>query len=197
MKNDLPALRDEIRVLDDLVPRALQRRLTELIRKPIWAYGWRSNARRDRHCYWHAHFAGGDHNSRRDCEAELAGDAELAAVHELWLALQSGPLGGHEPLRAYANSHTFGVEGYVHTDNDDTENYTSTIYYAHPVWHKKWAGDTVFYARGGDDIVTSVYPKPGRVVSFPGAIPHCARAPSRDCTELRVSIVFKSQRSLA
>jgi SM-20-related protein len=118
-------------------------------------------------------------------------------VVELWRLLQAGPLRGHQPVRVYANSHTFGVEGYVHTDNEDHENYFSTIYYAHPIWHRNWVGDTVFYTRDGTDIIGSVYPWPGRAVAFHGALPHCARAPGRDCTELRVSIVIKTLRAAA
>lgn len=184
----------QVFVTDDVVPAQLQHALTELTRQPIWKYGWRSNTRRERYCYWHAHIAGGDGDSRVNCENELAGDKRFSAVYALFKTLQTGPLQGHEPLRVYMNSHTYGVEGYVHQDNPDTDNYYSTVYYAHPVWHQNWAGDTVFYSKNEDDILTSVYPKPGRAVTFHGAIPHCARAPSRDCNELRVSIVFKTQR---
>jgi SM-20-related protein len=180
---------------DTSVPKTVQRSITEFTKKPIWQYGWQSNARRDRHCYWHAHFAGGDGNSRRNCLAELQANTAAQPILDLWNVLSQGILKGHEPLRAYANSHTFGVEGYVHTDNEDTENYFSTIYYAHPVWHANWCGETVFYNKDSTDIVASIYPKPGRLISFHGATPHCARAPSRDCAELRIVVVFKTQLS--
>jgi SM-20-related protein len=62
------------------------------------------------------------------------------------------------------------------------------------VWHQNWGGDTVFYNRDETDILTSVFPRPGRAVTFHGAIPHSARAPSRDCSELRVSLVIKTQK---
>lgn len=185
---------ETVTVLDNLVPRSLQQRISALISGPIWQYGWRSNTRLDRFCFWHAHFAGGDQHSRASCEAELAAKPHLAPILELWKLLEKELLQGHEPLRIYANSHTYGVEGYVHTDNDDDQNYFSTLYYAHPVWHMNWCGDTVFYSRDGQDILRSVYPKPGRVLSFHGALPHCARAPSRECTELRVSVVIKTQK---
>ncbi|WP_144264587.1 2OG-Fe(II) oxygenase [Polaromonas sp. C04] len=183
----------QLLVTDDFAPLPLQQAVSELARQPIWKYGWRSNNRRDRYCYWHAHIAGGDGNSRANCEAELAANQQFSAAYALFKLLQHGPLKGHEPVRAYLNSHTFGVEGYVHQDNKDTENYFSTVYYAHPVWHQNWAGDTVFYNRDESDILTSVFPRPGRAVTFHGAIPHCARAPGRDCNELRVSLVIKTQ----
>lgn len=184
---------NEIVIVDDLVDEPLRNRLNALMRSPIWAYGWRSNLNDGKFCYWHSHFAG-TLEGRTDCEAEFQDEPLLAPIHHLWKTLEGGILKGHEPLRVYANAHTFGVEGYVHRDHSDTENYFSTIYYGHAKWDKDWAGETVFFTESGEDIVSSVYPKPGRVVSFRGAIPHCARAPSRDCPELRVSIVFKTQR---
>jgi len=180
-------------VSDDFISRSLQKRITEVVQGPIWQYGWHSNSRRDRFCYWHAAFAGGSANSRVNCEEELSSKPYLAPIHELWLHLSQGALKGHEPLRVYANGHTYGVEGYVHRDNKDTENYFSTVYYAHPVWHKNWGGDTAFYSRDGQDIIHSVYPRPGRAITFHGASPHCARAPSRECAELRISVVIKTQ----
>lgn len=188
-----PTYLGDMLVTDDIADRQLLGEVHELIKKPIWAYGWKSNQRRDRYCFWHSHFAGGDGNSRQNCETELAANAMAGPVLRLWNLLKQGPLREHEPVRVYANSHTFGVEGYVHRDNEDAENYFSTVFYAHPAWHQNWSGDTVFYNRDGSDIITTVYPKPGRAVTFHGAIPHCARAPSRDCNELRVSIVFKTQ----
>lgn len=184
----------DVKINDNLVPAPLRRRITALMRLPIWAYGWTSNPGQDRFCFWHAHFAGGDWQARQSCEPELLGTPELAAIADLWLALKRGPLRGHEPLRVYANSQTFGLEGYVHTDSKDTRNYFSTIYYPMAVWRPDWAGETLFYSRDRTEIVTSVTPRPGRAVTFPGAMPHCARAPSRDCPELRTTIVFKTQK---
>jgi SM-20-related protein len=191
----IPSYLGELQVIDDFAPKQLQLAVSHLARQPIWKYGWRSNARRDRYCFWHAHIAGGDGDSRASCEKDLATNQSFAAAYAIFKLLQQGPLKGHEPLRVYLNSHTFGVEGYVHQDNADTENYYSTVYYAHPVWHANWSGDTVFYNRDQSDIIASVFPRPGRAVMFHGAIPHCARAPARDCNELRISLVFKTQKA--
>lgn len=189
----MPTYLGNVYVTDDFVPVPLQRAISEMTKQAIWQYGWRSNTRRERYCYWHAHVAGGGVDSRINCERELAESTKFSAAYALFKLLQQGPLKGHEPLRVYLNGHTYGVEGYVHQDNKDTENYFSTVYYAHPVWHQNWAGETVFYNKDETDILTSVFPKPGRAVTFHGAIPHSARAPSRDCTELRVVLVMKTQ----
>jgi SM-20-related protein len=186
---------DEISVQDDAVPFELQQQLADLIRQPIWGYGWRSNTSHDRYCFWHAHFAGGDGKSRRDCSGELENNQGAAPVLALWKFLSAGMLRGHQPLRVYANSHTYGIEGYVHTDSTDEENYFTTIYYAHQVWRRNWSGEILFFERDSEEIVKAVYPRPGRLVSFRGSTPHMAHAPSRECPELRVSIVIKTQLS--
>ena len=175
------------------MPLDLQQQLAELIAEPIWRYGWHSNKSQDRFCFWHAHFAGGDGKSRIDCSRELENNRGARPVLALWRLLSTSLLRGHQPLRVYANSHTYGVEGYVHTDSTDEENYFTTIYYAHQVWRKNWSGETLFFARDSEEIVRAVYPRPGRLVSFRGSIPHMAHAPSRECPELRVSIVIKTQ----
>jgi hypothetical protein len=100
----------KVLVNDRLVPKPLQRRITRLTQQPIWQYGWRSNPRRDRFAYWHVHFAGGEYDSRVDCESELASIPEIKAVHDLWKLLKAGHLKGHVPLRVYANGHTLPLD---------------------------------------------------------------------------------------
>jgi len=189
---DLPKLGDVI-VFDDIVPTELRLGILKLIRRPIWSYGWKSVKERDRFCFWHAHFAGGEEESRSSCEEELRNNSAAVPIHELWKLLSATLLEGHEPLRVYANGHTYGVEGSIHTDSTDEQNYFTTIYYSHPLWELDWAGETVFYSRQVEDISKVVYPKPGRVVQFRGATSHVARSPSRECPELRTCIVFKTQ----
>jgi SM-20-related protein len=186
-------IQKKIMVFDDIIPVGNQLAVATLLNGSIWKYGWRSDINNDRFAYWNAAFAGGDGSSRRNCELELMEKTELRPIQLLWEALKTGPLAGHEPLRIYANSHTYGIEGSVHTDNEDTENYFSTVYYAHRAWNRNWSGETVFYARDGQKILSCVYPKPGRVITFPGWIPHKANAPSRECPEVRMTVVFKSQ----
>lgn len=191
MVPSIPKLGD-VTVFDDIVPLELQRAILKLVTRPIWSYGWKSVKDRNRFCFWHAHFAGGEEDIRADCENELANNPAAAPVHELWKLLSADLLKGHEPLRIYANGHTYGVEGYVHTDSTDEQNYFTTIYYAHSDWKPDWAGETVFFSREIGDISKCVYPRPGRVILFRGATAHVARSPSRECPELRVCIVFKT-----
>ena len=183
----------EVRIFDEIVPLELHKALLALFRGPIWSYGWKSVEARDRFSFWNAHFAGGGKDSREACAEELAANAAAAPVHALWRHLSSGVLSGYEPLRVYANAHTYGIEGYVHQDSSDTDNYFTAIYYAHNAWHPDWAGETAFIDPATSDVITSVYPRPGRVILFNGSTLHVARSPSRECPELRISLVFKMQ----
>lgn len=190
-RTDMSISSGKITVYDNIVPQDLQLKIRELTSGPIWQYGWKSNARRDKYCFWNARFAGGNLESLENCENELRKNTHATSIYELWKCLENSLLAGHEPIRVYANNHTYGVEGYAHTDSEE-DGYFSTIYYAHQNWHRNWAGELVFFEQGGQDIIKSVYPKPGRVVQFPGRIPHAARAPSRECCDSRISVVIKT-----
>ncbi|MGJ4729261.1 2OG-Fe(II) oxygenase [Luteimonas sp. SDU101] len=187
----------EVLVFDDLIEPEQHRSILTLVRGPIWAYGWKSVQGRDRFSFWHAQFAGGGKDSRENCLDELARNSIAAPILALWERLSSTVLGGYEPIRVYANAHTYGIEGYVHQDSADNENYFTAIYYAHNAWHPDWAGETAFVDRETGDVTSAVYPRPGRVILFRGSTPHVARSPSRECPELRVSVVFKMQAARA
>lgn len=177
-----------IQVLDELVPVGLRADIQKLVRGPIWAYGWKSVKDRDPFPFWHAHFAGADDLS--SCEDELTRNQTVKPIQALWKLLSGGILKGHTMVRAYANGHTYGGEGYIHLDSLDPRYFT-TIYYAHAAWEPDWAGETVFF-ENGSTTGTAVIPSPGRLVFFPGSVPHVARSASRSCPELRVSVVIKT-----
>jgi len=183
-----------INVIDDLVPKSLRNSLNRLVRAPIWRHGKASN-RRQKFPFWFAYGAGGGGKSKRSCIVQLSSNKTFTPVFELWKRLVRGPLRMHEPLRVYANAHTYGVEGAVHRDSLDRKNYWTTVYFAHSKWKISWGGELVFYDDIENEIIRAVYPRPGRLVIFPGALRHCARGLSRECPDLRVSIVIKSQRA--
>ena len=90
--------------------------------------------------------------------------------------------------RCYANKHTFGTEGYVHTDSERKEDQTVVVY-LNEEWNYEWGGETMFYEKG--EAIRAVVPKMGRVASFPGNIPHCAKALSRLCPKVRTTLMLK------
>lgn len=182
----------EIRTLEGIVPTDLQLQLSGLMDRNIWRYGWRANSTQVNHSFWHSHFGGGDENSLDNCEKELLGRPLITPVIALWKLICDQVVGDHVPVRVYANGHTFGGDGHMHTDSAQPDYFT-TIYYAHPQWEANWGGETVFFDQGGRDVIRSVFPIPGRLAVFPGDIPHAARTPSRDCPALRTVLVFKSR----
>ena len=120
----------------------------------------------------------------------LLEDTSLEPIRDLWLKLKDDTLNGHSLVRCYANAHTFGVEGYPHTDSRLPGNYT-TIVYINPIWKPEWAGETVFINDLGD-ITQAVLPKPGRMVVFDGRVMHAARGLSRVCPAMRATLMFKT-----
>jgi len=180
-----------IHIVDDLVPRHLNLRVTALTQRNIWRYGWKAAQTQTAYGFWHSHFAGDDEDGDASCELELTDRPLVAPVLELWRLIRETFAPGQVPVRVYANGHTYGGDGHLHTDCDRAGHFT-TIFYAHADWEVNWAGETVFFDVAGQDIIHTVFPKPGRIVHFPGDIPHAARSPSRDCPALRSVIVIKS-----
>jgi len=180
-----------ISILDDFVPAHLRHSLTALTERNIWRYGWKAAPTQTKYHFWHSHFAGDNEDSEASCEAELYDRPLMAPVLALWELIRDNLATGHVPVRIYANGHTYGGDGHLHTDNERPGHFTS-IYYAHADWHVNWGGETVFFDPAGDDVIKSVFPRPGRLVHFPGRIPHAARSPSRDCPALRAVFVVKT-----
>jgi len=181
-----------LQVLDDFVPLHLQQRLSALMECNIWRYGWKASHTQTSHFFWHSHFAGDNGDGGEvDCEFELLDRPLVAPVLELWHLIRDHLARGHTAVRVYANGHTFGCDGHVHTDSTRPHHYTA-IYYAHPAWEPNWGGETVFLDNGRKDVVNSVFPRPGRLVFFDGRVPHAARSPTRDCPALRSAIVIKT-----
>lgn len=183
---------DRIEIWDDAVPSELRVRLSGLVDLNIWRYGWKASQEQTSYGFWHSHFGGDDDFASRDCIHDLLGRPLIKPVLDLWRMLEDSPMAGQVLVRAYANGHTFGGDGHLHRDHNEPGHFT-TIYYAHPAWEPNWAGETVFFNGDKDDIIRAVYPKPGRLVHFPGRIMHAARSPGRECSALRAVIVLKSR----
>lgn len=160
-----------------------------------WSYGWQSIVGEAPFCHWNHEFLKTRRDNSIDHSYLLMEDDELAPLRHVWLKLKAGPLKGHALVRCYANAHTFGVEGYPHFDAKEAGHFT-TIFYINPVWKPEWAGETVFF-NADADIDKAVLPRPGRMVTFPGTILHAARAVSRACPAMRVTLMFKTRTGVA
>lgn len=163
-----------------------------------WTYGWKSDVN-DHYAFWHRHFAGnlnpdnthaGRGQAKYDCAAEL--QRTVPGIYALWFGLQHTLLTGHTLVRCYANGGPYGAEGSIHTDSAASNSYT-TIYYPHAEWHPNWGGETVLFNADRTDITAAIYPRPGRLFTFRGTIPHVGRGVSRVCPKLRVTLMFKTE----
>lgn len=190
-----------LRRRDDLLTRDEQKRILNLLMEPGWRFGWKSNLKTDVFSFWHKHFAGTkdpDYDRRdpltpaytADCSHELLRGAPL--IHEFWDSLNRTFLHGHRLVRCYANALSFGSEGTLHTDSTSPGSFT-TLYYPHFEWAPNWGGETVFFTPDKTDILTAVYPKPNRLITFPGTLPHVARGVSRSCPTIRITLMFKTE----
>jgi SM-20-related protein len=184
----------DITIHDDFLGVEEQRAILNFLRGPGWGYGAYSDPAPEASRYWFKHFAGYVKHGQEEhdldqIEAELDQSAPLAGA--IWRQIKSALLPGHVLTRCYANGYPFGAEGGLHMDSDIPTHYTA-LYYPHLAWHPNYSGETVFFNATGTEIIASVYPRPNRLVLFPGTIPHVARSVSRRCPDLRMTLMFKT-----
>jgi SM-20-related protein len=187
----------DIAVHDDFLDRGAQTELFEFLSGPGWAFGAYSDPNPGASRYWYKHFAGivrdaREYNATGAFEQQLDRTAPL--VSSMWAQLRSTILNDHQLVRCYANGYPSGAEGGLHTDSN-VPNHFTTIYYPHLAWHPNFGGETLFFTHDGADILKAVFPKPNRLVVFPGMIPHVARGVSRLCPQLRITLMFKSSQT--
>jgi SM-20-related protein len=173
-----------LRVVNDAVPRDLLAELVEFINGNGWHYGWHSSGKKQ-YCHWNQTWASSK-KERRNVEDDLPD-----VVLRVWKHLKAHHLQGMTLIRAYANAHTYGTDGYPHKDSKDPQDRTIVVY-CNPVWNADWGGETVFFGPDGTT-VAAVSPKWGRISWFPSDWLHAARTVSRDCIMLRVVAVFKAR----
>jgi SM-20-related protein len=180
-----------IRVMDDFVPASLRLELTSLTEHNIWRYGWKAADTQTKYGFWHSHFGGDNADKSSSCESELLDRPLMAPVVKLWHLVRDNLAQGQIPIRVYANAHTYGGDGHIHTDCDQPGHFTA-LYYAHDKWDANWGGETIFLDGPDGEIIKAVLPRPGRLVFFPGNIHHAARSLSRECPTMRSVIVIKT-----
>ena len=184
-------------VYDEILRPDFQKALLAFLKGPGWSYGAYSDASPNPSLYWYKHFAGVTRDNAEAVDsAGFEGDLKRNApiVSELWTALKQGLMRGHELTRCYANGYPVGAEAGLHQDAA-SDTHSTAIYYPHLDWHANYAGETVFFTPEGSDIIRSVYPRPNRLVVFPGTIPHVARPITSRCPHLRITLMFKTVRA--
>jgi len=184
----------DIVVVDDLLPLEEQRNLHTFLSSGNWSHGWRSHAGDAVQGFWHRHFAGSldaaEASASPDVEAELARNAPPADA--LWQRLKRSSLAGHALERCYANGLPYGCDGATHTDSLERGACTA-VYYPHAQWDPDWGGETLIFNKDKSDILAAIYPKPNRLLIFPGFVFHVARGVSRTCPAMRITLMFKTR----
>jgi SM-20-related protein len=186
----VPVLPDVFKI-DNVLPEPLRQQVYDFLRRGGWKFGHKSSAKRDEFSFWNRHFAGHRNGSKEvhyACAEELKRNAPL--LFAFWRYLERGPLKGRTLIRCYANAHTYGSDGTLHTDSKSDASYTA-VYYPHAKWHPSWGGETVIFNADKSDISAAVYPRPNRLVVFRGSLPHVARGVARICPELRITLMYK------
>lgn len=179
-------------VIDGFLPAEAHQAVWAYLNTGQWDFGAFSDRHGDR--YHYRHFAGIRQNGEepRDPQAfggELDAHPELAAV---WRRLADGPLSGHRLARCYANAMGPGVEGGVHQDSNIADHMTA-IYYPHLQWAPALAGETLLFNDDATEIVQAIYPRPNRLLIFPGTMPHVARPMSKRAKfPARITLMFKT-----
>jgi len=150
-----------------------------------WRYGWPSN-KDVPFGHWNADFTHTPKHNSTDVSVRLP--KQLVPI---WDILNKTFYNGQAKLvRCYANRHTHGTEGYIHTDSDRNGDQTCVIN-MDAEWNPMWGGETVFYSSDLQEIVKAVVPAYGRTTVFAGNIPHCAKPVSRICPTVRTTLMFK------
>jgi len=173
---------NSINQIAQVFPEDLLRSVSEHIDSVPWRYGWASN-RSFEFTHWNHSFAKGSAENGLDISANLP-----EPILRAWNHLKVNYLGDQTLLRCYTNSHTYGVEGYPHTDSKRDSDYTIVIY-MNPEWRREWGGETTVYE--DDTIVHAELPKYNRGLIFPGTKVHQARSVTRVCPAQRITLMFK------
>jgi hypothetical protein len=168
--------------LTQVFPEDLLKIVSEHIDNVPWKYGWASN-RSFEFTHWNHSFAKGSPENGLDISDNLP-----EPILRAWNHLKVNYLGDQTLLRCYTNSHTYGVEGYPHTDSKRAVDNTIVVY-MNPEWRREWGGETTVY--DGDTIVHAELPKYNKGLIFPGAAVHQARSVTRVCPAQRVTLMFK------
>jgi SM-20-related protein len=199
-------LMDDVQIYDDIIPKDIQARLTATVKKELWTYSWSTHPD-DLYPVW-GRSVTNPIRGNQNAEKRLLEDGHQIDSAEIWKQFTDTFLKGHSLMRAFTIGFHHGCEGYAHGDNTDPEdngvmgnglnlsNYRSTIIFAVDEWQASWGGEMLFFNRDQSDIIMAVTPKPFRVISFPGLLPHKPNGPTREAPEFLPLLSFRSKQIL-
>ena len=175
-----------ITIKENFIPKHLLKPCEAWLDKANWVYGWPSN-KNIPFGHWNVDISRTGITNPTDIAKNIP-----PVFKDVWTEINKELYKGQARLtRCYANKHTFGTEGFIHTDTEREEDHTIVVY-LNTKWDASWGGETMFYNKDMTKIVEAVLPSYGRVVAFPGTIPHRASPLSRISTGARTTLMFKS-----
>ena len=175
-----------IQTFNDFLPSDILDKIDQLIVERGWQYGWRSRGKLETGIpfgHWNIDFAKAGSDNGLDVSECLPESLSTA-----WHYIQEKYCPDARLIRCYANGHTYGVEGYPHTDAIRVGNKTLLIY-LNQDWKRDWGGETVFY--NDNEVLHAELPKRNKAILFEGSVAHVAKGVSRACPGLRVTLMFK------
>lgn len=175
-----------IMVKEGIIHKDVLKKCLYILNKANWTYGWPSNTGVP-YGHWNVDITRTSKSNPTDVSDRLPD-----AFADVWEVINNEFFGGVAKLtRCYSNRHTFGTEGYIHTDTNRAQDQTCVVYLDEE-WSADWGGETNFYNTNMTEIIKSVLPAFGRTAVFPGNIPHCARGVTRICPKVRTTLMFKA-----
>lgn len=171
-----------VQIIDNIFSPDIIKELKKEIDNTEWKYGWRSNQSMG-FGHWNHSFAISNEANGLDISDQLKG-----IIGEAWSYLQETQFKNHILLRCYLNSHTYGIEGYPHTDTI-REGESTLVTYMNKIWKREWGGETFVYDKY--KILHAELPKFNNGLLFPANMVHCARSVTRICPQLRITLMFK------
>lgn len=169
--------------IEQVFPQELADRLHKTITETGWHYGWRSNFGMG-YGHWNKSYV----KSSSANGLDIADKLENPAIIDAWNLIKELYVPDHILLRCYANAHTYGIEGYPHTDSSRPKDKT-ILMYINKNWRREYGGETVIFK--DNEILLSELPRHNRGLIFPGNYTHTARGATRICPDLRMTLMFK------
>ena len=153
-----------------------------------WRSNWSSSGKNDPHqWHWHRSIWQDQRNMSEVLENRMDEEPDIKVLwNNINEQLEKVYKQSFRPTRAYANAHTYGLDGRIHVDDGDV----TAIYYPCQDWDPEWEGGTGLFTEDGDCIKYCRY-KFNRVLAFPAKTLHKAMPLSKKCMRLRTVIVFK------
>ncbi len=168
--------------INNFLPTSIADSLHDYVRNLPFKYGWKSN-KTIGYAHWNHDIAKAGPSNGLDVQNKLSG-----VVLDAWNFIKEAYMPEHILIRCYANTHTYGVEGYPHTDSLRPHD-TTVVVYMNKNWKREWGGETLIYH--GDSIEHAELPAFNRGLIFRGDQLHCARGVTRVCPEQRLTLMFK------